>query len=79
MQLEQLERLFHPFGRVVTDETANIDGEGLGLYIAQELARLQGGKITDESDHGRGSKFRLSIPLVVSEALPIELTAGVQH
>ena len=68
MHREQLERLFHPFGRIVTDETADIGGAGLGLYIAQELARLQGGQITVDSDRGRGSTFKLSLPLPISRA-----------
>jgi PAS domain S-box-containing protein len=62
MHPEQLDGLFHPFGRIVTDDTADIDGAGLGLFIAQELARLQGGQITVESDPGRGSTFTLTIP-----------------
>ena len=76
MHLEQLEGLFHPFGRIVTDETAHIDGAGLGLYIAQELARSQGGEITVESDRGRGSTFTLNIPIASPQAATTELTAS---
>jgi PAS domain S-box-containing protein len=60
---DQLERLFRPFGRLVTDETADIDGAGLGLYVAGELARAQGGEITVQSEPGRGSTFTLSLPV----------------
>jgi PAS domain S-box-containing protein len=60
---EQLERLFRPFGRLVTDDTADIDGAGLGLYVASELARVQGGEITVQSEPGRGSTFTLAIPI----------------
>jgi PAS domain S-box-containing protein len=77
MHPEQLEGLFNPFGRIVTDETAHIDGAGLGLYIAQELARLHGGQITVESDRGRGSTFILTIPVAPSEAPRVELKAMV--
>jgi PAS domain S-box-containing protein len=77
MHLEQLEGLFHPFGRIVTDETAQIDGAGLGLYIAQELARVQGGQITVESDHGSGSTFTLSIPMTPGEEPALERTTPV--
>jgi PAS domain S-box-containing protein len=81
MHLEQLEGLFQPFGRIVTNETADIAGVGLGLYIAQELARLQGGQITVESDRGRGSTFTLTIPITSSETPSSELitTVGVQR
>jgi PAS domain S-box-containing protein len=77
MHLEQVEGLFRPFGRIVTTETADIDGAGLGLYIAQELAGLQGGQILVESDRGRGSTFTLTIPVASSETHSPELTTTV--
>jgi PAS domain S-box-containing protein len=66
---EQRDLLFHPFGRVVTVDTADIGGAGLGLYLARELARLQGGDITVEPDRGRGSTFSLRLPIIPSEGL----------
>jgi PAS domain S-box-containing protein len=60
---EQHDQLFRRFGRIVTSETAEIKGAGLGLYLARELARLQGGDITVESARGRGSTFTLRLPL----------------
>src|SRR5438309_1140768 len=59
----QLDQLFRRFGRIVTDETADIRGSGLGLYLARETARLHGGDITVESEPGRGSTFSIRIPL----------------
>jgi signal transduction histidine kinase/putative methionine-R-sulfoxide reductase with GAF domain len=58
-----LPRLFQRFSRIVTDSTRNIAGTGLGLYIARELARQQGGDITVESQVGEGSVFRLTLPI----------------
>ena len=60
---EQLASLFSRFGRVVTPETSNIPGTGLGLYLARELARLHGGDVTVRSEPGRGSAFTLTLPL----------------
>src|SRR5439155_182618 len=57
----QLDQLFRRFGRIVTDETADIRGSGLGLYLARETARLHGGDITVESEPGRGSTFSIRI------------------
>src|SRR2546428_11773715 len=42
----QLDQLFRRFGRIVTDETADIRGSRLGLYLARETARLHGGGMT---------------------------------
>ena len=67
---DQLGELFSQFGRVVTNETAAIGGAGLGLYLARELARLQGGDISAESDLGRGSTFMLSLPLGKRGSVP---------
>lgn len=43
----------------------NIDGNGLGLYIAKEAIVLQGGKIWYESDGvpGKGTTFFVELPL----------------
>jgi PAS domain S-box-containing protein len=65
---EQRDQLFRPFGRVVTNETADIGGAGLGLYLARELIRLLGGDIAAESGREHGSVFRLSVPLLSVES-----------
>jgi signal transduction histidine kinase len=61
-----LPRLFTRFGRIVTPENSHIQGTGLGLYLARELARMHGGDITVESTPGAGSTFRLCLPLATS-------------
>ena len=56
-------RLFERFGRIVTPENSQIAGTGLGLHLSRELARLHGGDIDAESREGKGSTFRLRLPL----------------
>lgn len=56
-------RLFERFGRIVTPENSQIAGTGLGLHLSRELARLHGGDIDVESCEGRGSTFRVRLPL----------------
>lgn len=60
---EDAARLFTRFGRIVTPETAGIEGTGLGLYLARDVARRHGGDVTVESAPGRGSTFTLTVPL----------------
>ena len=38
------------------------EGSGIGLALVQELTRLHGGNVTVESEYGKGSTFRVSIP-----------------
>ncbi len=52
------ERIFHPF------ISQDLNGTGLGLPIARELALALGGSIELESEQGRGSRFRLVLPVV---------------
>jgi len=61
---EDLATLFTRFGRVVTPQTEHLKGTGLGLFLARQLARLQGGDITVASVPGKGSTFTLQLPVV---------------
>jgi len=44
-------------------EDADVSGVGLGLYLAQNVIERMGGKITVESEVGRGSTFTLHLPV----------------
>ena len=60
---ENLGILFTRFGRVITPQTEHLKGTGLGLFLARQLARLQGGDITVASVEGKGSTFTLQLPV----------------
>jgi len=53
---EDRERIFHPF------ISQDLNGTGLGLPIASELAVALGGRIELDSAPGSGSRFRLVLP-----------------
>ncbi|MFZ2192993.1 MAG: HAMP domain-containing sensor histidine kinase [Candidatus Moraniibacteriota bacterium] len=61
---EEQAKLFQKFYRIQTDETKNIIGTGLGLWITRELARKMNGDITLESMSGVGSRFTLHLPII---------------
>jgi len=57
---EHLPRIFDRFYRV--DPSRASPGAGLGLAIAQEIARSHGGRIEVSSQPGQGSRFTVSLP-----------------
>jgi len=54
---EQINRIFEPF------YTTKKKGTGLGLMIVQRIVRAHGGRIELESQVGRGTTFRIWLPL----------------
>ncbi len=57
---EQADKIFDRFYQA--DSSRSNQGTGLGLSMAQEIARIHGGSITVESNLGKGSKFIFKIP-----------------
>ncbi len=57
-----LARIFGDFEQESDGHDRRYEGSGLGLSVAQRLARLMGGDITVESEKGAGSTFTLRLP-----------------
>ena len=72
---ESLARLFGMFERLHEGGASRPGGVGLGLYIVHGLVGLLGGRVTVESVVGRGSVFRVWLPLDVSAATALSLPA----
>lgn len=60
---EHLERIFERFYRVDKGRSRDMGGSGLGLAIASWAVTTQGGKLTVESNVGKGSSFRITFPI----------------
>jgi signal transduction histidine kinase len=58
---EELPLIFERFWR--SQRNPENEGGGLGLAIVKRLVEVQGGQIEVESELGRGSTFRFSVPL----------------
>ena len=55
---EDRERIFERFARGRED----IEGTGIGLFLARELVRAHGGSILVETAQGGGSRFSVWLP-----------------
>jgi CheY-like chemotaxis protein/nitrogen-specific signal transduction histidine kinase len=62
---EQQKKLFQPFVRLGKDTAQS--GTGLGLAITRQFAELMGGDISVESEAGKGSLFRVKLPLELAD------------
>ena len=61
---EEHEKIFQKFYRVGEEMVRQTEGTGLGLYLARELIRQLGGSITADSPGvGKGTSFRVTLPL----------------
>jgi PAS domain S-box-containing protein len=65
---EDLETIFDRFRQVEGSSSGEQRGTGIGLAYAKELVELMGGRITVQSEYGKGSTFSIYLPIERQEA-----------
>ncbi len=60
---DDVPHLFRPFFRSESARRLGVPGAGLGLAVAARVAAALRGSIGIESEAGRGSRFRVRLPL----------------
>ncbi len=73
----EIRNIFKKFYQVGSTDDMTAKGSGLGLYLAQQIAKIHRGKLAAESKGtGKGSMFTLTLPLLGQADKPVEGTDG---
>lgn len=70
---EEVEYIFNRYYRVNNGKQARNKGTGIGLSLTKELVELHKGKIELSSHEGKGSIFKVSLPLGKKHLKPEEI------
>lgn len=62
IDLDTLQRLFHPYAQASASTARKFGGTGLGLTICRQLVELMGGSIGLESELGKGTVASVRLP-----------------
>jgi signal transduction histidine kinase len=60
---DQLQRIFDRFTQVEESHTRRFEGAGIGLALVKEIVAAHGGRVTVTSELGKGSTFRVILPI----------------
>ncbi len=75
MEKEYVDKIFEPFSRASDSRTSKIEGTGLGMSIAVNIARMMLGDIKVESEPGKGSRFTVTVYLKLDDTTDADLVA----
>jgi CheY-like chemotaxis protein len=66
-----LGKLFSEYTQFDTAANRRLEGTGIGLSITRGLVEMMGGTITVESEYGKGSIFRVTLPQGIMDQRPV--------
>lgn len=75
MEKEYIDKIFEPFSRAADSRTSKIEGTGLGMSIAVNIARMMKGDIKVDSELGKGSRFTVTVYLKLDDTTDADLAA----
>jgi CheY-like chemotaxis protein len=75
MSQDFVDRIFEPFSRADDGRMASVQGTGLGMPIARNIARMMGGDIQVESALGQGTTITVNFFLRLQEEERVDCTA----
>lgn len=67
MSQEFVEHIFEPFEREESTTQSGIQGTGLGMAITKNIIEMMNGKISVESENGKGSTFTVELSLKLQD------------
>ncbi|OOM05854.1 sensor histidine kinase [Clostridium saccharobutylicum] len=66
-----LNNIFERFEQVDKSISRNAEGSGIGLSLVKSIVNMHGGKISVESEVGKGSIFKIELPAKVVEEIEV--------
>lgn len=72
---DDLPKLFQNYRQVAAGASKSCGGTGLGLAVSQKLCGLLGGRISCESELGKGARFTIRIPATLTQKVQEEQAA----
>lgn len=73
MKAEFIERLFDSFTREQDSRVDKTEGSGLGMAITKKIVDMLDGRITVQSQVGKGSVFTVWLPLEIDDTKPEDI------
>lgn len=71
MDQKHLNKIFKRFHQIDKSLSRNAEGSGIGLSLVTSLVKLHGGKISVDSEVGKGSTFKVELPAKTVEDVEV--------